>query len=403
MFTEHTETAQADQRASQESTAVKYTFGGESTHYAPPVETKPEPEPPTEEVPAAEVPAGTEEVTPPAPETTPEPTAEEKPAATDAKPEAEAGEPKPEVPASNVVVSSNFYKKEAANLVELGELPADFDINKENLSAEDITTAWRQNKAPQVYQTLQTQFNQQLNQLGLDDPKILQTAFLIKNGVSVEDAEYLADYEDLSSKEIETLDQEEALSYLKTYFEDSDMSELIQKTSLEKAEKDIDFRDNLVKTAHKHFVDRKTTLQNEATTLAQNNLAATQEFERNKVQYLNGIFSTKTINGNTMDPVSYSKFVQGMQVKNVPVTTANGQTVNVTAFDQFQELIKTRYDVVLQLFYNTINAQPTTPTQAPSPTQVVWTDEPVVAAPKAKAKKPKQTPQEDTKVVYTYT
>lgn len=401
---------------SANDSAVVYSFshqgGGTSTPYV--AATTPELEEPTP--PAAEVPAETKpneeqpaEAQAPAAEVKPtEETAKEPtPAETKAEAKEEQAEEKPaeeaKVDEPKVITDSNFYRAEASTLIQKGELPADFDLTKEDLSSEDVTTAWENHQRANIYGQLTQQFQQQLNQAGLDNPRILKTAFLINNGVSVEQVEYLADYQDLSTKKIEDFDEEASIDYIETYLSDAEIGETIARTTLEEAKENTEMRDKLTKEAQTYFSEKKTAVDNEATRLANDNLKAKQQAELQRTQFIGDILNSKKLNGIDMDPETYQKFSQGIQLKSIPIQTQDGQTVNVTEFDQFKALFNSRLDVQLQLYYNLLSQSSAKGSVATVSTpQVVWSKTPAtIDVPKSPKQAETKATTTDTQVKYS--
>lgn len=261
-------------------------------------------------------------------------------------------DPAPVAEPVDPVVDDNFYRVQAEEMITRGELPQDFDLDREDLSGATIMQAWEENHKESYIQRWQAQALQQLKQNGYSETH-LETARRLDNGVSQEDIEIVLDYRDLAAVQLDKLSDEEAESYARDYFIDKDSPDFIAEAAIEKAREEGKMNE-LLETANNHFNTRFS--QEDARTKEQANLVQKQkqQLEYQKQMFVSGIFQNKKIGNTELSDNELVNLYDGLTKANVPYQTQKG-VVNVTQFQAFENSLA-NYNTRVAVFNAILNS-----------------------------------------------
>lgn len=315
---------------------------------APSIAAEPIAEPaavPTPEEPQSQEPISADPITESAVESTPVAAEPEAPS-TVPEPDPEPT-PEPQAP----VLDENFYKVQAQQMVERGELPKEI-LEQEELDGETIMTTWEATQKNSYIQKWQGEALRNLESQGFNKTH-LEIARRLDNGVTNDEVEVLLDYRDLSTAKISEFDVEDKKAYIRDYLSDKDVDEFVIESTISTAEVD-DRLDDLISVSQEHFKGRFREQDEYTKQQADIQAARRQQEEINKQNFVSSIFTSKKIGNTELSDDEIFNLHEGLTKRTQPYNTEQG-VVHITPFEAFVKSMQNNYAAQLQVFNSFIN------------------------------------------------
>ena len=302
-------------------------------------------------------------------------------------------------------VIDDFFKVEAHNMVESGELAEDFPIDE--ATPDLIKKGWRDKNFVPIYQEATSlAINTAHKQLQDNyDAETLDLAFRLKNNVTQSEVDTLLAYKEAAEVDVSKMDLDEKIDYSRQYLADKELDKETIDLTIAAAEEGGSI-DKLTENGKAYFTDIHKNMDADTKTRAQTASQAKQQRLLEDQHWTNQVLQSGKLGERELTPTELNNLKKGVLDRTIDLK--NGQ--KATSFEVFENELLNNYKVRMLAFdlllnWNSIDEgkQQEMVNAAENKAARIWGPSKKIATPaKPKAKATNKSNNQEPSATYVY-